>query len=88
MGFSHSYLSQMIARGGTADQIAKVAIALDIDPFYFDRYHLLTFMERCDESDPYALTIAFALIDGHELAPRKQQEFLGIISGLAGQARK
>jgi transcriptional regulator with XRE-family HTH domain len=76
MGFSHSYLSQMIARGGTSEQIEALAKAVGVEASYFDRWHVLTMLDRIEGGDEFAQVCAFAFIDGFSLPPRKRKEFL------------
>ena len=77
MGFSHSYLSQMIARGGTTEQIEALTKALGMkDSFYFDRYHILTLLSRVESGEEFAQTYAFAMIDSYDLPVRKRNSIL------------
>jgi transcriptional regulator with XRE-family HTH domain len=77
MGVSHPYISQIISRGGTADHIEQIAKALEIDPYYFDRYHILTFLDRITKGEEWANDVAALLIDGHRLPKKKQRDLMG-----------
>lgn len=64
MGISKSHLSQIMSReSATARQIEQIAEALDISPWRFDGYHLLTFGERVNAGDEAALFVARTLIE-------------------------
>jgi transcriptional regulator with XRE-family HTH domain len=65
MGVSNSYISQIVARGGTPKQIEQVASALGVSPWDFDRYHVLTFEERVTDGDLLATKIAIKLIEDY-----------------------
>jgi transcriptional regulator with XRE-family HTH domain len=77
MGVSHPYISQILSRGGNADHIRQIAKALDMDPYYFDRYHVLTLLERVEKDDEWATEIALLLIEGQKMPKRKRSELLG-----------
>ena len=77
MGFTQSYISQMIGRGGTTQQIEQIAKALNISPYYFDRYHVLTLLDRVEGGEEFAQDIATLLIEGHKLKGKRQRDFLG-----------
>ena len=88
MGVSNSYVSQILHRGGTKEQIEQVALALEISPWQFDRYHILTFVERVDGGEDLAIAAAFALIEGQSSAS-KHRTITQALFELAGiQAKK
>jgi transcriptional regulator with XRE-family HTH domain len=74
MGVHESYISQIIARGGTASHIEQISLALDVDPFHFDRYHVLTLLSRVESGDEWAQEIASLLIDGRDWSKSKQRQ--------------
>ena len=63
MKVSPSYISHLLVREATAEQIERVAKALHISPYEFDEYHVRTFKQRLEQDDPIALQAAFQLID-------------------------
>ena len=82
MRVSHPYISQMISRGGTADHIEQIAKAMDVDPYYFDRYHILTLLDRIEHGEEWAGRIGTLLIDGQRLPKREQTQILGKLGDL------
>jgi len=82
MGVSHPYISQILARGGTADHIKQIADALKIDPFYFDRYHILTLLDRMEYGEEWAGHVGNLLIEGQRLPKPEQAKILGQLSSL------
>jgi transcriptional regulator with XRE-family HTH domain len=77
MEVSHPYISQVLSRGGTVDYIEQIAKALNVDPFYFDRYHVLTLLARIEHGDEWANEIGTLLIEGKKLPKRKQKQLVG-----------
>ena len=89
MDVSNSYLSQILQRGGTPDQIEKITDALNdlkvreggqqLHPTYFDVYNALSIVEEARRGDPGAIQ-ALNFYSAYRRAgdhPKKQRDLLG-----------
>jgi transcriptional regulator with XRE-family HTH domain len=77
MGISHPYFSQIVTGRATPKHIEKVAKALDVNPFHFDLYHILTFIDRIEHGEEWANEIARLLIRGQKFPDRKRRDLVG-----------
>jgi transcriptional regulator with XRE-family HTH domain len=82
MDVSGSYISQIISRGPTAEQIEKIATALDVEPSVFDVYHSLALSKRLEEHDPASIAVMGLMAQYHALPKGDRAGFLHVLERL------
>ena len=76
MGVSGAYISQILKRGPTTEQVERIATALDIDPETFDVYHVLRFEQDVKDNRPEAVRFAELMIRLNGMGVRRRERLL------------
>jgi transcriptional regulator with XRE-family HTH domain len=87
MGVTPPYISQILRRGPSLQQVEKIAKALGIKPEKFDIYHVLSFERNVRDGDPLAHQYVQLMARMSQLPENRRSSFMTETLKQAAKAR-
>jgi transcriptional regulator with XRE-family HTH domain len=87
MGVSATYISQILKRGVSLEQLERIAKALELPPEDFDAYHLLSLERNYKGGDPLAHQYVKLMVRLAKLPENKRAAFMDETLKAAARAR-